>query len=525
MSKRILTLEDLVKFCADNNVLQFDATEKGYSLAVKVPALFEEVETDDAHRGMMRLKFRLFHLLENANKSSITREAADDAIPTIKNRPILAAIHTLDSGEEDFASHELEFVEDENGEVAVNYIEKQIGSLSSEEPFYEHDDETGKDWVCTYGYIPEEYTHAADIIRRKNGTKNSVELSIEKMSFDAKTKVLNLDKFFLSGTTLLGTSMVDGKEVQEGMKGSRADIADFSEENNGIVNKIESGSPVSINENFEKGGNTPMKFEELLEKYGKTVEDIAFEYEGLSDEDLEKAFAEAFEEAEPEGEPEADPEGEPEGGEPEGEPEAEPEGEPEAKFVKSFELSHEDVRVALYALLAPFEDADQTWYWINEVYDDHFVYSDFSETKYWDQKYTKNGDVVEFSGEREERFAMMLSASEKAQIESMRANYAEISEKLAKYEAEPGKMEVLNSEEYSQVAETEAFADLMNDHFDLSVDDVKAKADEILLNYAKTHALKFSEDETKVARKQFQAAPKKSGRYGDLFSRRRTDNK
>ena len=130
-----------------------------------------------------------------------------------------------------------------------------------------------------------------------------------------------------------------------------------------------------------------------------------------------------------------------------------------------------------------------------------------------------------FSGEREERFAMMLSASEKAQVESMRSNYAEISEKLAKYEAEPSKMEVLNSEEYSQVAETEAFAALVNDHFDLSVDDVKAKADEILLNYAKTHALKFSEDETKVARKQFQAVPKKSGRYGDLFSRRRTDNK
>ena len=517
MSKRILTLEDLVKFCSDNNLLQFDAAEKGYALAVKVPATFEEVETDDAHRGMMRLKFRLFHLLENANKSSISREAADDAIPTIKNRPILAAIHTLDSGEEDFASHELEIVEDENGDAVINYIEKQIGALSSEEPFYEHDDEADKDWVCTYGYIPEEYTHAADIIRRKNGTKNSVELSIEKMSFDAKTKILNLDKFFLSGTTLLGAK-ADGTPIQEGMKGSRADIADFSEENNGIVNKVESGSPVSIND-YERKEDDSMRFEELLEKYGKTAEEIPFEYEGLSDEDLEKAFAEAFEEAEETAE--ADPAQEEAPEEFEEEPVEEAETVVEEKFTKTFELSHDDIRVALYNLLAPFEDADNEWYWIVETYDSHFVYANWAGTKYWDQKYTRDGDSVAFEGEREERFAMLLSASEKAQVESMRANYAEICEKLAKYEAEPDKMEVLSSEEYSQIAESEEFAALLNDHFDLSVEDVKAKADEILLNYAKTHALKFSEDEEKVGRKQFQAAPKKAGRYGDLFSKRK----
>ena len=516
MSKRILTLEDLIRFCSENDIAHFDASEKGYSLAVKVPAVFEEVESDDAHRGMMKLKFRLFHLLENRNKSAISREAADDAIPTIKNRPILAAIHTLDSGEEDFASHEIEIVEDENGESVINYIEKQIGSLSSEDPFYEHDDETDKDWVCTYGYIPEEYTHAADIIRRKNGTKNSVELAIEKMSFDGSSKVLNLDKFYLSGTTLLGAKD-NGVQISEGMEGSRADIADFSQENNGVVNKIESGTPVSIQENFEEGGKDPMKFEELLEKYGKTVEDITFEYEGMSDEELENAFAEAFEEVEGEAEPEPEAEFE----EADGEPEAEPENEQfDEKYVRTYELSHSDVRTALYALLAPFEEADQTMYWINEVYDDHFVYSDWTETKYWDQKYVKNGDTVEFSGEREERFAMMVSASEKAQIESMRSNYAEISEKLAKYEAEPSKMEILNSESYSQIAESEEFEALVKDHFDLSVEEVQSKADSLLLEYAKNHSLTFSDDDTKTGRKTFAAAPKKSSRYGNLFSGR-----
>ena len=516
MSKRILTLEDLVKFCFEHNVASFNAQDSGYVLSVKVPATFEEAAADDDHRGMMRLRYRLLLLGKNSNGSSISKEAADDAAATVKNRPILGAIHSFEDGTEDFSTHEIEISEDENGETVINYIEKQIGALSSDEPFYEHDDETGQDWLCAYGYIPEEYTSAADIIRRKNGTTTSVELAIEQMSFNAAEKVLNLDKFYLSGVTCLGRDPETGREIKPGMANARADIADFSDANNGVVNKIESGSPVSI-KNSEKGGKAPMKFEELLEKYGKTAEDVTFEYEGLSDEDLEKAFAEAFEEAPAEPVAESFEEN-PEAGDPA--PEA-----PEAfeeKYVRTYELSHDDVRTALYALLEPFAQADNTWYWINEVYDDHFVYSDRDGAQYWDQKYVKEDDNVAFSGEREERFAMLLSASEKAQIDSMRANYAEISEKLAKYEAEPAKMEVLGSEEYSQVAESEEFAALVNDHFDLSVDDVKAKADDILLSYAKSHALRFSDDEAAVGRKVFQAAPKKSGRYGDLFSRKGT---
>ena len=37
------------------------------------------------------------------------------------------------------------------------------------------------------------------------------------------------------------------------------------------------------------------KFEELLAKYGKTADEVTFEYENLSDEELEVAFKEAFE--------------------------------------------------------------------------------------------------------------------------------------------------------------------------------------------------------------------------------------
>lgn len=519
MPKRILTLEDLVKFCSENNFSKFDASENGYILTVKSPATFElNEEADDSHRGMLRLQYKLLQIGTNLNKSRITMEAANDAAATIKNRPILGAIHSFDDGTEDFSSHEIEIVEDENGEATVNYIEKQIGSLSEEDPFYTYDANTQQTWLCSYGYVPETYTHAADIIRSKNGTATSVELAVEKMSYDAKEKILNLDKFYVSGVTHLGRDPQTGREIKPGMENARADIADFSQENNGIMDKIESGSPVSIDEISKKGGETPMKFEELLEKYGKTAEDVTFDYAEMSDEELENAFAEAFAESADEIEPEAEV-----GAVAEVDMEDEKVEEPDAaeeKFTKVFELSHNDVRVALYELLQSVEESDNTWYYINEVYDDHFIYSDFGETKYWDQKYVKDGDTVAFEGEREERFAMMLSASEKSQVESMRANYTDMAEKLAKYEAEPDKMAVLTSEDYSQVADSEEFAALVNDHFDLSVEEVRAKADGILLEYAKTHSIKFSEENGSVGHKTFQNAPwKKASRYGDLFSR------
>ena len=54
---------------------------------------------------------------------------------------------------------------------------------------------------------------------------------------------------------------------------------------------------------LEEGGNDAVtKFEELLSKYGKTVEDITFDYENLSDEELEAKFEEIFGEDNADGE-------------------------------------------------------------------------------------------------------------------------------------------------------------------------------------------------------------------------------
>ncbi len=235
VKKRLLTIDDLVQFCRENNFARFSSKESGYKLAVQVPTTFEiENSTDDNHRGMLKLKFRLFHEGLNRNRSYVSHDAAVKASATISDRPIMAAIHQLDDGTWDFESHEMEIVENENGEHEINYIEKQVGSFSSEKPFWEHDDALDKDYVCAYGYIAEEYTKASDIIREKNGTKNSCELSIDELAYNAKENYLDLKSFYVAGSTLLGKRK-NGDEIQEGMIGSRADIVSFSAEQNSVL--------------------------------------------------------------------------------------------------------------------------------------------------------------------------------------------------------------------------------------------------------------------------------------------------
>lgn len=201
---KILTFEDLIKALDEKKVKTFDSKKEGYQLCVQVPATFEEEKVEDSSReGLMRVKIKVMHLGRNRNGSAVSEKSAKKAFASFKNRPVLGAIHQLENGEWDFDAHNREVVTNEDGEEEIHYIEQQIGSFTEETPFFEYDKEQDKTYVCAYAVIPEEYTKAADIIRRKNGTKNSCELCINELSYDAKEKTLNLDDWYLNASTFL----------------------------------------------------------------------------------------------------------------------------------------------------------------------------------------------------------------------------------------------------------------------------------------------------------------------------------
>ena len=300
--KKIMNIDDLVKFCEEQNFAEFDAQKSGYQLFVSTPAEFEKDDNDDD--SMLFANIKAFHTGLNRNKSNVTEKAAKGCLSSIKYKPILCNYQTvtLDDGTEvlDFTSHDMDIDEDGN----ITYLEKQVGCFTADKPTLEYDKEKDRYYVYAKAAIPREYTPAAEIIERKGGTDVSVELYVNKMSYDAKKKELLLEDIEVSGLTLLGSDKTPG------MEGAKLQIEDFSAENTKIdyeANKalIEvldklNNTLANFNINAERKEENPMnKFNELLEKYGKTAEEITFEYEGLSDEELETAFKKAFDDVDP----------------------------------------------------------------------------------------------------------------------------------------------------------------------------------------------------------------------------------
>lgn len=559
IKKKILTEDDLLKFCQEQKFAKFSSKDTGYQLALKVPTTFEIDDTvDENHRGMMRLKFRIFHTGLNRNKSYVSKDAAEKAMNTIADRPVLAAIHQLDDGSWDFEGHEMEIVKDEKGKEELRYIESQVGSFSSEPAFWEHDDNLDKDYVCAYAYISEEYTKACEIIRAKQGSKNSCELFIDELSYNAKEKYLELNDFYVNASTLLG-SHDDGTEIQEGMEGSRADIADFSVNNNSVkfdkdekmiellenLNKTLSNfnkeqTPVQT-QSKEGGTNNKMtKFEELLAKYGKTAEDVTFDYVEMSDEELEAKFAEMFDGNNLEGDDSDNGEsGEPSNdGEGDGEGASDPDGD-EGKnisknelFNKLFEISFDEIRYALNNLCSVYRN-DSEWCYVSQVYENYFIMEDWDSDKYYKQSYEKDGDNISLSGERIEMFAMLLTESEKLSIEDMRSNYAalkEFKETAEKNELHAQKEAIINADNYSVLTEKDSdgnyvnadFAELVKTMDNYSVEDFETKVKVMHSDYMSAHANFSSVDTNKntnsvkiLTNMNKKSKPKKN--YGNLF--------
>lgn len=547
MAKQILTLDNLYEFYMQKNeTITFSSKEAGMPIVVTTNGFFEANDSDMP--GMLKLTLKVCHIDTNRNGSHISKANMEKAMPTLKYRPILAYIHELEDGTKDFYAHNMEIIEHEDGETEIKYIEKQVGCYTADKPWFEYDKDMDKTYVRAYAVIPEQYTEAADIIRRKNGTKVSCELVINELSYNAKEKYLDLTDFYFGGTTLLGVDD-EGKEIGEGMLGSRADITDFcfkepvftyQDKMIEVLEKLNT-TLSNFNTNTQKGGNDNMnKFEELLTKYGKTAEDVTFEIDGLSDDELEAKFAEIFESADnmdtsDDDEGTDDSSDDDNSADAEGVTDDSNSGTPtEEKFTKTFaiELSHEDVRCALYNLISLYEEEDNDWYSIRSVYGNYFYMYGWKNDKLYKVGYSVDGENVSLEGERQEMFEIIVSESEKLAIDKMRENYATLEARyneLVKFKADTEaaqlqaqKDAIFANEEFEVVAETKAFKKLVENSKDYTVDECKAKAKDILEDFnsfASNFAAQSEAKKSKTIGFNFNAKPsKKKVAYGGLFA-------
>lgn len=564
--KRLLYIEDLYDFYSNKykRSTKFSAEKTGEPLVVQVRGRVNFDESDKNKDGLLPVHLQSCHTDLNVNGSNIESSVMEAALPSFSNRPILGYIHKVitdenPEGQWEFYSHNMH--EDENGDVV--YDEYPIGIIpESCNAQLVYDEEKKKTYCEVDGYIFEEYSKAAEILQREEECSVSVELSIRELSYDAKQKFLNIEDFWFSGVTILGKTP-QGNEVKPGMTGSNIKLADFSSKNNSLFEDYES-KMVELQariENLEtacfnkeqsssvrtlsrEGGNkeSMTKFEELLAKYNKTVEDVTFDYSELSDEELEAKFAEVFgEDNNTDGdnsgdntanEPSNDNEGDGKNTtEPEGTTDGDNEGEGQnfENMTKTFEISHDDIRYALYNLLSSYEDADNEWYYITGVYDSYFVYESWDGGKIYGQKYTKDNDNVSFDGERYNLHKEYLTDSEYTEIQDMRSNYSSVVEELNTYksaEVFADKMTVFDDEAYSEYLDTDEFKALMSEDSvnKYSKEELSEKADATLGKLVKKNKTFSFAGETPqkkhVSRVAFNAEKETEDTYkpyGDLF--------
>ena len=559
MKKRLLYLEDLYDFYSTKykRSTHFSSEKTGEPLIVQVHGKINFEESDKNKDGLLPVHLQACHTNLNVNNSNIEEPVMTSALPSFSNRPILGYIHKVvtnenPDGQWEFYGHNCH---EENGELV--YDEVPIGIIpESCNAQLVYDKEKNKTYCEVDGYIFEEYSRAAEILQREGECAVSVELSIRELSYDGKLKCLNIEDYWFSGVTILGKNEY-GDEVKPGMTGSNIKLADFSADNNSLFAKYEN-KMIEFQERLEKlestcsniqlskeGGNDKNmdKFNELLEKYGKTADDIDFEYEDMTDEELESKFEEVFGKLEENStsEPSND-EGTDDGDESEENPEVKEdnacggsnsgskkkkknsaENEP---MTRTYEISHDDIRYALYNLLSSYEESDNDWYYITGVYDSYFVYESWNGGKIYGQKYTKDNDNVAFDGERYTLHKEYLTDSEYAELQSMRSNYAalkEFKETAEKNELHAKREEILNSEKYEAVSETDAFKELVKnmDNYSLEELDKEAKiifADNFNMETFAVHAEKAQKNSTVKVFANVNKS-KKDSRYGNLFSK------
>lgn len=536
MDNRILTIDSLIDYCKKNKLSHYSSKESGKPIVVNTFGNISYSESSDP--SLMAVTLKACHCGINRNNSKITEKVMKKAFPTFANKPILAEIVESENGEKDFGSHSFTIESDENGNEYTHYIEKPVGIVPETNDIHlEYDESQDKTYTIVNGYIFNYYgNETADIIKRKNGTKVSVELEIYDMAWSGKDKVLVINDFSFAGITLLGES------VGEGMLGSRLDIADFSKketidyseqliEMQERLKKLETACFNNINNNGkeetievdkEKFEEEVTETVEVTEKEETTEEEVTVtenESEETVDETSEETTGEEISEENTETITENE------------------SNTVEYSFVsngevKKFAVSLQDKIYAIQDLVnATYAEADNTYYGVT-VYDEYVIMCDWWSGRYYKQSYDSNDDNYSLTGDRVEVYVDFVTADEQKELESMRSNYAaikEFKETAEKNELRAQKEAIINTDNYSVLTEKDSegnyvnadFAELVKTMDNYSVEDFETKVKVMHSDYMSAHA-NFSSTGTKKntnSVKMFtnvNSTKKKNNRYGNL---------
>lgn len=499
---------------------------------------------DTSKDGLVKAHLKAAHVGKNKNHSQITYSSMKKNLKSIKNRPILAYIHQLEiDGEQKnvFGWHAMH--EDDGGEII--YDEIPVGHVPTDaKPELVYDADKDKEYIETDAYLYEGYTKAPDILMDADGQcPVSVEIDVYDFSYDAKEKILNIDNFVFKGITILGY-YEDGSVVEPAMEGANISLLNFD---------VDKKTTFEIDQNSTKGGKNEMDlFEQLLQQYNVTVEDVTFDYENLTDEELKAKFEEMFGSKPEEETPDSNfDDGDSEGSEDPDENDEEDSGQSNDTIVqdeaplssikknnsvnentivysindKEFSVSLNDKIYALSVLVNDAYSENDNAYYNVVVYDKELVMVDCWNGIAYRQSYNERAGVFSLKGDRVPVHAIYVTDTEEQQLDDIRSKYSTMSEELAKYqkaEEDSRKEAIINSEDWEVISDSAEFAQIKEHISEYSADEIQNKCDALLLSFAKINSKKthVAKDTNQHKFSLFRIPEGKSAeykRYGNIF--------
>lgn len=471
MKNKILSLQDLYDFYSkENKNVFFSSKENESSIIVSLNTVlsFEnENNTDDSSKIEInnpfhpKVKLKICHDKKNRNKTYFSKEVIEDALPSLFNIPILAYIHKLENGDYDFAGHELEIDDNE-----IIYKEYPVGIIpESCNPQILFDEDLKLNYLIADGLLYANYSKAYEILKNKGECKVSMEIEVKEFIYNSETKILNIEKFCFLGVVMLGRTIGEEKMIESGMIG--ANITLYNKNNIGEKNK--------------------MKLKDLLEKYNVSEEDLGSIFEKSKDVLEKSSISEIFKIG-----------------------------------LKTYSIVENSFSETAKQLADELERIYSYTFDMREVYDTYFVAKNWSVGKYYKFTYTKVGGTVVISKDYVEVFPKFLTADEISHIEALEQEQKELKTRvtiLEEYENLLKENEICKNENYSFIAKTDEFKELIGNIKSYSFTEARDKADLILAKYYKENKSN-SKNNYANSKMVYDLNPtdKKKSPYGGLFT-------
>lgn len=472
---------------------------------------FDDVK--DLNPNFASGKMRIAYTGRNRNKSDISKDVFEAAIPTMFNCPIVAR---YDRNTDSFGSHDVEVVINDNTLKVVNAT-TPLGIVPSGANWYweqvKEDDESVHEYLVS-DILLWKRQEAFDHLRQVKNVAQSMECEFEEYHCDNDGYCV-ADKMCFSAFCLLESAepCFEGANVQIFTDDS---YASFKNEFAQMLSDLKEVTNITDTDNsaLKEGGKDNLKFSEevkdkILSEFNATMADIDFEItEDMTEEDFRKAVEAKFDSNEHPVVP---------------------------NKVEKFSATYEQKREAIQNALDPKITRDENGevvssvsYWICDfddtyAYVNQYTYTDSDrqeENGRLSYSFDEEAMTATISGEFEKMIVKWLTVAENQQIEDSRKEFESLKEfKRTRLEADHkiAVDEVLS--DFADIAETDEYKTLAESVYSIDdLDEIKTKCYAIRGKYApvKTEKKEFSKKAIKV---EFEHTQTSTNRYGDLFSK------